>query len=184
MLFRDLRALRASEFLDTLDPKRRAVIEQWQKRAGQEESIAYDISAPFLGGSIVISAKSEYRSNDADQCVAVERYVTGEVQNVGGATRPNAHIKLPDGTTLIVATEKKVLKNDPQNRIYKKAMLRIRAQYNVVTRELKDAQLLEFVEYAPDVDADDMERLAKRGEQAWKDVEDATAWVDELRGRD
>jgi hypothetical protein len=42
--------------------------------------------------------------------------------------------------------------------------------------------LIEFVEYAPRFDEAEMERLARRGAQAWKDVEDATAWVDELRG--
>jgi hypothetical protein len=182
MLFRDLSTLQNSEFLDAIDSKRKAVIERWQKRARQLQTTIYEISAPFLGTPVVVNAKSDFRANDADQWVVVERYVTGEIQNVGGATKPNAHVRLPDGTTLIVATERKVLKDDPQNRIYKRAMLRIRANYNVLTRELRDAQLLEFVEYSPKFDEVDMERLTKRGAQAWKDVEDAGAWVDDLRG--
>jgi hypothetical protein len=91
-------------------------------------------------------------------------------------------VRLPDGTLLSVGTERKVLRDDTQNRLYKPAMLRIRARYNVLTRELKDAQLIEFVEYAPRFDEAEMERLTRRGAQAWKDVEDATTWVDEMRG--
>ena len=181
-LFRDLRSLLASELLDALDLKRREVIERWQKAARQTQGLAYRISALFLERSLVIDANTDFRADDADQWVMVERYVRGEIQNLGGAIRPNAHVRLPDGKSLTVSTERKVLHDDTQNRLYKQVMLRIRAKYNVLTRELKDAELIEFVEYAPRFDAEDMTRLTRRGEQAWKDVDDATAWVDELRG--
>ncbi len=181
-LLRDLRALESSEMLDTIDAKRRSVVERWQRSARQEPNVAYKITAPFLDKAITVNGKSDYRANDADQWIMVERYVTGEIENVGGASKPNAHIRLPDGSTLIVATDRHVLKDDPQNRVYKQAMLRIRARYNVLTRELRDAQLIEFVEYSPEFDAAAMERLTQRGAKAWKDIEDAGAWVDDLRG--
>ena len=41
---------------------------------------------------------------------------------------------MPDGTTLKVTTEKDLLRDDKENRLYKTAMLRIRAEYNVLTR--------------------------------------------------
>ena len=75
-----------------------------------------------------------------------------------------------------------MLRDDAVNRLYKLAMLRIKAEYNVLTRELRNARLVEFVEYAPKVDEDDLARMTRRGAAAWKDVADATAWVDELRG--
>lgn len=181
-LFRDLRSLLDTELLDALDAKRREVVERWQKLALQTRGIAFRISAPFLVRPLVIDERTDFHADDADQWVMVERYVRGEIQDLGGAKKANAHVRLPDGSLLSVATERKVLKEDTQNRLYKPAMLRIRARYNVLTRELKDAQLIEFVEYAPRFDDSDMERLTRRGEQAWKEVEDATAWVDELRG--
>lgn len=181
-LFRDLRSLIASELLDAIDARRREVLERWQKLARQTQGLAYKIDAPFLERPVVIDAQSDFRADDADQWVMVERYVRGEIQDLGGAKKANAHVRLPDGALLAVATERKVLKEDTQNRLYKPAMLRIRARYNVLTRELRDAQLIEFVEYAPRFDEADMERLTRRGSQAWKDVEDASAWVDELRG--
>lgn len=61
-------------------------------------------------------------------------------------------------------------------------MLRIRARYNVLTRELRDARLIEFVEYEPRFDPAEMERLTRRGALAWRDVGSATEWVEALRG--
>lgn len=181
-LFGDLSALLVSELLDSVDAKRRDVMERWQRAARQTRQLAYRITAPFLDRPILINSESDYHADDADQWVQVERYIRGEIQDLGGATRANAHVKLPDGRTLKVTTERHVLKNDTMNRLYKVAMLRIKADYNVVTRDLRNARLIEFVEYAPKVDEDELARMMRRGATAWKDVPNATAWVDELRG--
>lgn len=181
-LFNDLHALLNTELLDNLDAKRRDVMERWQKSARQTRQLAYRISAPFLARPIVVNAESDYHSDDADQWVQVERYIRGEIQDLGGATKANAHVKLPDGSTLKVTTDRNVLRDDTVNRLYKLAMLRIKADYNVLTRDLRNARLVEFVEYAPQVDEEDLARMTRRGSNAWKDVGNATAWVDELRG--
>ena len=181
-LFGDLRALLISELLDGVDAKRREVMERWQRAARQTRQLAYRITAPFLERPILINSESDYHADDADQWVQVERYIRGEIQDLGGATKANAHVRLPDGRTLKVTAERAVLKNDTVNRLYKVAMLRIKADYNAVTRELRNARLVEFVEYAPRVDEDELARLMRRGALAWKDVPDATSWVDELRG--
>jgi hypothetical protein len=181
-LFRDLRTLLGGELLDSLDAKRREVMERWQKASRQSKQLSYRISAPFLADSIHINPETDYHADDADQWVQVERYVRGEIQDLGGITKANAHIKLPDGRTLKVTTERDVLRNDTVNRLYKLAMLRIKAEYNVLTRELRNARLVEFVEHTSTVDEEGLSRLTRRGAAAWKDVPNATAWVDELRG--
>lgn len=181
-LFRDLRSLLDSELLDTLDARRREVVERWQKLARANRAVSFRLAAPFLARPVVVSADTDFRADDADQWVRVERYVRGEIEDLGGATKPNAHVRLPDGSLLNVGTERDVLRADSVNRLYKPAMLRIRALYNVLTRELKDARLIEFVQYEPKYDSADLERLTRRGAQAWKDVGDASTWVDELRG--
>lgn len=181
-LFRDLRTLLGGELLDNLDAKRREVMEKWQKAARQTKQVAYRISSPFLEKPIEINAESDYHADDADQWVQVERYVRGEIQDLGGVTKANAHIKLPDGRTLKVTTERDVLRNDTVNRLYKLAMLRIKAEYNVLTRELRNARLVEFVEHAAAVDEEALSKLTRRGAVAWRDVPDATTWVDTLRG--
>lgn len=181
-LFSDLRALLASELLDGVDTKRREVMERWQRAARQTHQLAYRITAPFLERPILINSESDYHADDADQWVQVERYIRGEIQDLGGISKATARVRLPNGHTLTVVAERDALKNDTLNRLYKVAMLRIKADYNVVTRELRNARLIEFVEYAPRVDEDELARLMRRGAVAWKDVPNATAWVDELRG--
>ena len=155
---------------------------RWQKAARQSRQVAYRISAPFLERPVVINSESDYHADDADQWVQVERYIRGEIQDLGGSTKANAHVKLPDGRTLKVTAERDVLRDDSVNRLYKIAMLRIKAEYNVLTRDLRNARLVEFVEHSTKVDEDELARLTRRGANAWKDVPDATAWVDELRG--
>jgi hypothetical protein len=181
-LFRDLQALLESELLDAIDRRRREVVERWQKAARKTAGMSVKVTAPFLSRPVLVTVDSDYRADDADQWVQVERYVRGEIEDLGGANKVNAHVRLPDGSTLTVATEREVLRKEKANRLYKMAMLRVRAQYNVLTRELREARLVEFVEYAPSVDEDELARLTRRGAQAWKAVPDATAWVDELRG--
>lgn len=181
-LLADLRHLASSESLDAIDAKRRAVVENWQKLAKKNADLSFRIAAPFLSHPIVVSRDTDFHADDADQWVDVERYVRGEVQNLGGVGKPNAHVRLPDGSTLLVTAERDTLRNDTFNRLYKLAMLRVRAEYNVQTRELRNARLVEFVEYAPRVDEEELARLTRRGQQAWKDVGNATEWVDQIRG--
>jgi hypothetical protein len=183
-LFRDLNSLLTSSLLDSLDAKRRNVVERWQKTARKAGGISYRIAAPLLTGVVVVDSSSDFRADDADQWVHVERYVRGEILNLGGATRANAHVKLPDGRTLTVAAPRELLAAEERNRLYKPTMLRIRAQYNVLTQELRNAELIEFVEYTPRFDAEAFDRMTRRGAERWKDVPDASAWVQELRGSD
>ncbi len=116
-LFGDLRALLSSELLDTVDAKRREVMERWQRAARQTRQLAYRISAPFLDKPILINSDSDYHADDADQWVQVERYIRGEIQDLGGVTKANAHVKLPDGRTLKVTAERDVLRDDTVNRL-------------------------------------------------------------------
>ena len=181
-LFADLQALLNGELLDGVDAKRKEVLERWQKAARQTRGLAYRISAPFMQRPVVVNADSDYRGDDADQWVQVERYIRGEIQDLGGSKKANAHIRLPDGSTLRVTTDKSLLREDKVNRLYKTAMLRIKAEFNVLTRQLRNAQLMEFVEYVDQIDEAGLARLTHRGVSAWKDVSNPTTWVDELRG--
>lgn len=182
-LFADLAALTTLDVMDQrLDGKRREVIQKWQKIAQKTQDRHFKINADFLPKPIVISFVSDFRSDDADQWVRVERYIRGEILNLGGSTRANAHVRLPDGSMLKVDADKSVLREDATNRLYKTAMLRIRAEYNVMTRELRNASLISFVEHSNKIDEAEYRRMTQRGQVAWKDVPDASSWVEELRG--
>ena len=144
----------------------------------------YEISSPGLPQPVVISAQTDFHMDDADQWVRVERYVQGEVFEMGGLTNVNAHLRLADGSTLLVNTLRDVLSSDPKNRLFKQALVRVVADYNVKTREHRNAQLLEFVPQDNTLDERALARMVERGKRAWADVPDASAWVEDLRGND
>lgn len=181
-LLADLRHLSSSESIDSLSPRRRLVVERWQKAAKSARHTLYKISAPMLSRPVVISAASDFRADDADQWVRVERYVRGEIEDLGGSTRSNAHIRLPNGKLLKVDTDRALLRDEKINRLYKPTMVRITADYNVVTRDYRGARLIEFIEHDTRIDERELERLFQRGAKAWRDVPDAAQWVENLRG--
>lgn len=182
VLLRDLMHLTTSERIDSLHAKRKGVIERWQRAARAIKGLWYQISAPMLAAPVIINAQSDYRADDADQWVQVERYVRGEIEDLGGHSRPNAHIRLPDGKSLTVATDRELLRSDKINRLYKPAMVRITAEYNVVTRDYRNARLLAFVEHDNRFDEHEFKRMTDRGAIAWAGINDPGAWVDEQRG--
>ena len=181
-LVQDLLKLANSYALDSIHPKRRDVIERWQKLARSGRPVRFELTSPHLPHPVTVNAQTDFHADDADQWVKVERYVRGEITDLGGHTKANAHIRLPDGKCLIVDADRQVLRDEKVNRLYKPAMVRIVAEYNVVTREYRAARLLEFVEHASQPDEKAMARLKERGAKAWRDVSNAGAWIDELRG--
>jgi hypothetical protein len=183
-LWADLRSLTQSDLLDGLDPKRRKVVVRWQAQARARRHLSFEVHSPALSRPVIVSADSDFRADDADQWVRVERYVRGEIEDLGGAVKANAHIRLPDGKLLTADTDRAVLRDDKSNRLYKPAMVRIGAEYNVVTREYRAVRLIEFVEHDSRLDEREFARLTERGANAWKDVPDASAWVDALRGHE
>jgi hypothetical protein len=95
--------------------------------------VRFEISSSALASPLVISAATDYRTRAADQWVRVERYVQGEVEDLGGSDRVNAHIRLASGERLMVDTDRTVLRDDKVNRLYKSSMVRLGAAYDVST---------------------------------------------------
>jgi len=180
--FTALKRLTTTELLDNIDSKRKEIIEGWQKQTRNLSGVSYHIHSKKLDKSIQINSDTDFHSDDADQWVRVERYIRGEIQDLGGSTNPNIHIKYPNGKTLTVKADREALRNDSKNRLYKPAMLRINAEYNVSSREIRNATLLEFLDYSPSFKEDDLIKLTRRGEVAWSDISNPTAWVEDIRG--
>jgi hypothetical protein len=181
-LFDDLLTLLQSPLIDGLQARRREVVARVQKWVKSKRDIEFSIESAFLPKPVVIDAATDFRTDDADQWVSVERYVRGEIEDLGGTTKSNAHIRLPDGKRLTVEADRNLIRDDKHNRLYKPAMVRIRAEFNVLTSDYRKAQLLEFVEYDSQPDHAALRRLREKAEKAWADVPDASAWVDQIRG--
>jgi hypothetical protein len=183
-LVQDLRLLASSSLINGMNGKRSAVVERWQRAARSTRQVRYEVTAAWLPRSVVISADSDFHTDDADQWVRVERYVQGEVFELGGLNNVNAHLRLADGSTMLVSAARDALSKDPKNRLFKQALVRIVADYNVQTREHRNAQLLGFEPQDSQVDEQAVARMLARGRQAWADVPSAADWVEDLRGNE
>nr|WP_315592952.1 hypothetical protein [uncultured Cupriavidus sp.] len=180
-LARDLQILSATFNTDGIDPKRRAILQRWQSAAQKRGALTVSIKTQE-GVLIAISSQTNFRAESERRLVNVERYVRGEMVDLGGATQANAHIKLPDGKTLVVRTDRDLIRSETENHVYKQVHLRIRAKLDLETGELTDAQLVEFVHYSPNFDQQAFDNLTVRGDEAWKDVDDPAEWVRKIRG--
>lgn len=180
-LWNDVAQLQNSSSLGSMDPKRAAVVERWQEatRKNPRRSYVLDGDAHL---SIRVSSESDFRNRIESAWVAVEKYLQGLVVDLGGATNPNIHLKMATGGVLIIAAPYKLLADDEKNRLYRPALLRVEAQENLRTGELRDMKLLAFENLQPVFDEAEFQRLLEKGAKAWADVPDATLWLEELRG--
>lgn len=182
VLVHDLHRMALSPVLDGVSARRRTVVLRWQARAHRSRLYRVEIRSGYLEQPIVINADSQFRADDADAWVNVERYVRGQLEELGGSTVVNAHLRLFDGSSLTVATDKARLASEPRNRLYKTVLLRIRARFNLYTGQYRDAELMEFVDHDRRLDAREWDALIQRGSRLWHGLPPITTWLDVQRG--
>ena len=179
----DLRALEREDSLGEIDPKRAEIIQKWQERARRSDSLAYGINSPGeILKPLTIARTTNYREGDTTPWVEVEKYLFGRIVDMGGVHRANVHLALEGGGTVIVGSSEEFLRNQKDNRLYHRGLLRVKAKQNVRTGKLREVRLLDFVPYDPAADDEGLERFIEQGTRAWADVPDAAGWVRELRG--
>ncbi len=173
----------SSDDISDLDPGRRKIINQWQNLARLNEGRVYTLT---LGGKdvkrIVINADSEYHASN-NVWVEVEKYVYGEIYDMGGKSKANVHVQLENGRSLTVSSDTKLLASDKENRLYQKQLLRIKALYNVKTELLKDEELLGYEHYYPHYDEAQLVAIQEKGAAVWEGAS-PTSWVEAMRGND
>ena len=102
---------------------------------------------------------------------------------MGGQQKANVHLRVErGGKTLLVGTSQGYLREQVENRLYHKALLHVRAEQHYRTGELRNVQLIAFVDYQPAYNEEALDRFAAQGATAWADVPDVAQWVREVRG--
>lgn len=183
-LLEDLKFLAGSFDISKLDAKRKKIVESWQKLSKTNTLKKINIDIPSLAKRIEISSSSNFSSPPMEHWVNVERYVRGELQDLGGVKNSNAHIRMSDGKSLTVKTDKASIRAQSANLVYHNVTVRIKARLNLVTGEIKEAELIDFIDYAPKFDEAQFELMTQKGRKAWSDIDDHAKWVRELRGSD
>lgn len=82
----------------------------------------------------------------------------------------------------MVSSSKNQLAQDEKNRLYKQALLRVSAEENLISGQLRNITLISFEKYNPLFDEAEFQKMTEQGSQAWKDIDDPASWIDELRG--
>lgn len=170
--------------LAEIDPNRARVLLRWQEKAKMEPALRFTVRSPRGAfAPIVISQDSNLRREERMQWVNVERYLVGEIIDWGGAQKPNIHLRLRNtrDTILVDATADQI-RDQRENLVYHKAIVRVHAKQNPLSGDLKDYRLIELRAFEPDVSEEHLQELFAKGTEAWKDVTDASAWVSEQRG--
>jgi hypothetical protein len=178
----DLSKLSHTGDLDTIQPKRAEIIEQWQSRARRLPHRAYVIGER-LQPKVRIASTTSFQHGSENAWVAVEKYLTGRVVDAGGKQNPNVHVVLSDtGADLVVQATEQQLGEEKENQLYKEVTLRVQAEQHLRTKALRNVRLVQFLPRSADVDEEALKSLWEKGREAWKDVESATDWVERLRG--
>ena len=180
----DLALLVRQDVLGELDGKRAEVVQKWQAKAKHNPDLSYEIRPGDKAlPPVRVSRETDYRIGEVTPWVAVEKFLFGQVVDMGGTQKANVHLKLDrGGKTILVVASHGYLKEQVANRLYHKALLHVRAEQHFRTGDLRNVQLISFVDYQPAYDEDALEQFASKGAKAWADVPDAAQWVREARG--
>ena len=178
----DMARLEQTGDLDSIQPTRAKVIEQWQKRARRSPNRVY-ASGTGAGPTVRVDQSSRFQHGSENAWVSVEKYVAGKVVNAGGKQDPNVHLVLADtGESLRVDATEEQLGAEKENQLYKHVTLRVQAEQHLRTKALRNIRLIQFAPQATEVDEQPLASLWQKGRQAWQNVGPAAGWVDAMRG--
>lgn len=180
----DLQRLNRQDSLGEIDPERAKIIQRWQARAKSDQNLQYEVrSAGEAPAKVQVTSSTDYHVGKTTPWVAVEQYLFGRIVDMGGAQKANVHLAVEGtGRIQIVGASEELLREQKENRLYHTALLRVRAEQHNRTGELRNIRLIDFEEYDPSYNEQELEKFIEEGTKAWADVPDAAAWVRDLRG--
>ncbi len=178
-LWADMERLQSPTQLGLVDPKRAAVVERWQTAARKHPHRRYTLANQAGAVIVRVDADSDFRNQIAAVWIEVKKYLHGQITDLGGTGKANVHLKLDNGKVLTIASTQKLLGDDERNRLYKPAVLRISAEENLHSGELRNLTLLGFEDQQATWDEAAFGALVRKGTQTWTDVPDD--WLEDLR---
>ena len=174
--------------LKHIDDKRLKAIQKMQSSANEKIGRQYTIeSFPSTGKShkITIShkTKDKYFFSKQDIWVNIEKYLYGTIYSLGGKN-PTVRIETDDviGKNIVIQTNDQYLTDLPDNKLYKKQLVRVKFEQNIETNEIRNIKLISFEDFKHEFDEKEFDEMIAKGRQAWKDVPNASEWVEKIRG--
>jgi hypothetical protein len=179
-LWSDIETLKTTRSLSLIDPKRANVIERWQYSAQKNPRRRYSVSDKSSLVFFSINSDSNFKLSE-DIWVQVEKYLYGNITNMGGKNKANIHLDLENGEILPpISTTQNLLAQGEQNRLYRHSLVHISAEENLRTGKLRNLTLLSFEDHKPVYDEQEFKLMVERGTKAWSGV--PVSWLEDLRG--
>jgi hypothetical protein len=180
----DIQRMESGMDLDGMNPARQTIVKSWQRQARKHPDFKISIeSFENRFRAVTVSSKTDYHLKSENLWVETEKYLTGRVQDMGGKSSANVHLEV-DGLPKLLKLDssEEYLRSQKENMLYHDVQVRVLAEQNIRTRELRNVRLIEFAGKPPAYNEDELHQAIKKGTQAWADVENITDWVAEQRG--
>ncbi|WP_315388120.1 hypothetical protein [uncultured Stenotrophomonas sp.] len=168
--------------LDGVDAKRAGVAEKWRLDALRHPGRTFKIADPAHDYLIAINSDTYFSREFTAQWVLVERYLSGIVEDWGGLTSPNIHLRLEDGSSIKVDATRAQIRGYERNPVYRFVVIRAELEEDLVSGDRRNAKFIDFADYQPRIDEDEYTNATEVGRRAWNDIGDAAEWVRALRG--
>jgi len=168
--------------LDGVDAKRASIAEKWRIDALKRPTRTFRIGDSANGAVVAINANTFFVREIESNWIHVERYLVGVVEDFGGATAANIHLRLEDGSALKIDATRDQVRDQELNPVYHTVVMRVELEEDLVTGEMRNARFINFASYDPRIDEDEYRKLIEAGRAAWEDVGDAADWVRKIRG--
>jgi len=180
-LWADLEYLKSPTKLGLIDPKRADVVAGWQSAAKQHPNRRYAVQGQDGAALFFVDITTDYHRAE-DAWVSVEKYLHGKIVDWGGKTKANVHLELENGKTVKVESSQDLIAREEHNLVYRQALLHVSAEENLMTADLRNLRLLAFEHHQPNFDENEFKLMVERGTRAWADVDNTSAWLENLRG--
>ena len=166
--------------VDILEKRQADIIAKWQKKAYKTGRTFELNSSTSEKPLLVINQETEF-VNSQNEWVDTSLNLYGKIYEEGGRKQINLHIDTDRyGPLTVDATEEQLLAGE--NKLFKVYGIWVKGKQNVVTGDLKDLKLIEFIPYQPNYDDLVLEKLIKKSSESWAKIKDKDQWMLEVRG--
>ncbi len=170
--------------IDRIDLTIANAIEKIQETASKTKYVFEIKTSQDTHNTLTISPETNYKRTNDNVWVEAEFYLYGTLTNAGGKDKSNIHIDTDELGSIIIATDRNLLKQEEKNLLYKELGVRVLGRQNKDTGEIDKSEfhLKEIIDYSPQYDEDYINNLIHKVGDTFDGL-DIDEWISEIRGR-
>ncbi|AWM32119.1 hypothetical protein [Hymenobacter nivis] len=168
--------------LEALLPKQRRVIHTWFQQA-QAYGDVYQVLDPQHGDQplLIIDRYTTLVEAAEDLWLPTELYLSGRILSLGGVNKTGLTIEVGQNHYKVAASEQQLAQQEA-NLVYHEVVMRVKAERQYKSGDLRNLELGQFVKYAPTFDKDSHANATRAVSKAFAGIDSLTDWVSQLRG--